>query len=162
MSPSEQLWTFLDENPALVLVPWSGVINFTQPFFGGFHPFLKTGTVRKNWETSPCCRIGYLGWMCNWGWASWPSSGGPFCYSLSSSVKESGGGCCQSALWGEGKIPAVDGWNPASTIWSKSNLASNGISYQPQLVQDFWTINSMDGNWWKLYSKSTLESACEI
>ncbi len=40
------------------------------------------------------------------------------------------------------------GWwfrNPAITTWGvKKNSVNNGINYQPQLVQEFWTINSIN------------------
>ena len=126
-------------------------INFTQNVSGSPTPYIKLVQWRKTGKRPLAVGLGIGLNVQKRGWASWASSRGPFCYSLSSSVEESGGGCCQSALGGEGKIPAVDGWNPASTTWSQSNLVSNGISYQPQLVQDFWNHQQYG---WKLMETS--------
>ena len=37
-------------------------------------------------------------------------------------------------------------WKKSCTTWDVYNLVNTGINYQPQLVQDFWTINSTDGD----------------
>ena len=49
--------------------------------------------------------------------------------------------------WTPAQLPnwhTVHGRNPAITTWdvTKTQLVNNGINYQPQLVQNFWTINS--------------------